>query len=527
MEDMDEAARTAKSEHRRILLILSGLMLGMFLASLDQTIVATAMRTIADKLDGQTAQAWATTAYLVTSTVSTPLYGKLSDIYGRKPFYLFAIVVFVGGSVLCGMAHSIYELAAYRALQGLGAGGLMSLAFAIIGDVVAPRERARYQGYIMSVFATSSVIGPVLGGYFAGHEHLLGVDGWRWIFYLNVPVGLAAFAVVWRNLSIPSVRLPHGIDYVGAAALVGTVVPLLLVAEKGRDWGWGSQLTITLLIVSAVSLAVFLPWEARLGDDAILPLRIFSVPVFRFTSVVAFLLGTGMFGGLMLMPLYLQIVKGQTPTVAGLQMIPFMAGIMGASLVTGRIMRRTGRYRVFPIVGTAMALVGNLLFATMSADTAITTVMAFMVVMGAGLGMSMQMLMIASQNALPPQEMGVATSTTTFFRSMGQTFGAATALAVLFGTVLGNITDRLDAAGVATGQLRLTSKSLDNTDRLLNALPEDLRHLVLSGFADSMQSVFLLMSCVVAAAFVGTWFIEEIPLREHSPMDELREEVPV
>jgi len=522
MEVMDEAAR----EHRRILAILSGLMLGMFLASLDQTIVATAMRTIADKLDGQTAQAWATTAYLVTSTVSTPLYGKLSDIYGRKPFYLFAITVFVGGSVLCGMAGSIYELAAWRGLQGLGAGGLMSLAFAIIGDVVAPRERARYQGYIMSVFATSAVIGPVLGGYFAGQGELLGIDGWRWVFYLNVPVGLAAFAVVWRNLRIPNARLPHGIDYLGATALVGAVVPLLLVAEKGRDWGWSSQLTITLLLVSVVSLVVFLPWEARLGDDAILPLRIFAVPVFRVTSVVAFLLGIGMFGALMLMPLYLQIVKGQSPTAAGLQMVPFMAGIITASTVVGRIMRRTGRYRVFPIVGTAIALVGLLMCATISVDTPLPRIMAFMLVMGVGLGSSMQILMIASQNALEPHEMGVATSTTTFFRSMGQTFGTAAALAVLFGTVLGNIKDRLGTAGISADQVSITGKSLDNTDRLLRLLPDDVRHLVLAGFADSIRTVFLTMAVVMAAAHLGTWFVQEVPLREHSP-EELREEVPV
>jgi EmrB/QacA subfamily drug resistance transporter len=521
MEGMDEAAR----EHRRILLILSGLMLGMFLASLDQTIVATAMRTIADKLDGQTAQAWATTAYLVTSTVSTPLYGKLSDIYGRRPFYLFAIVVFVAGSMLCGVAHSIYELAGYRALQGVGAGGLMSLAFAIIGDVVAPRERARYQGYIMSVFATSAVVGPVIGGYLAGHDTLLGLDGWRWIFFINAPVGLIAFSVVWRNLTLPSVRLPHGIDYLGAAALVTAVVPLLLVAEKGRDWGWGSQLTIGLLILSLVGFLVFLPWEARLGDDAILPLRIFSVPVFKVTSVVVFLLGIAMFGGLMLMPLYLQIVRGESPTVAGLRMVAFMAGIMSASLTVGRLMRRTGRYKVFPVVGCGVGLVGELLFSTIGVDTPLPRVMLFMLIMGVGLGMSMQILMIASQNALPPQDMGVATSTTTFFRSMGQTVGTAVGLAVLFGTVLGNIKDRVEAAGYSTANVRLSTKSLDNTDRLLKMLPEDVRHLVLTGFADSIHTVFLVMAGVMATAFVGTWFIQEVPLREHSP-DQMRLEEP-
>jgi EmrB/QacA subfamily drug resistance transporter len=523
MTTAQQAPPTSGPTHRQILAILSGLMLGMFLASLDQTIVSTAMRTIADRLDGQTAQAWATTAYLVTSTVSTPLYGKLSDIYGRKPFYVFAIVVFVVGSVLCGQAHSIYELAAFRALQGLGAGGLMSLAFAIIGDVVAPRERARYQAYIMTVFATSSVLGPVLGGYFAGHTTLLGIDGWRWIFYLNVPVGIAAVLVVMRNLHLPRRRSDHGIDYLGAAALVASVVPILLVAEKGREWGWGSGTTLGLLALSAVSLAIFVPWERRLGDDAILPLRIFSVPVFRVTSLVAFLLGAGMFGSLVLMPLYLQIVKGSSPTTAGLQMIPFMVGMMGASLTSGRVMRRTGRYRTLPIVGTAVALVGNLLFATLTADTPLPQVMTYMVVMGAGLGMSMQMLMIAAQNALPPQDMGLSTATTTFFRSMGATFGAAVALAVLFSTVLGNIRGRMVDAGIPSVFLdHVNAKSLDNTDKLLKLLPPQVQHVVLSGFADSMRTVFVVMACTMVPAFVGTWFIKEEPLREHSPMEMAR-----
>jgi EmrB/QacA subfamily drug resistance transporter len=518
------APTTPGVTHRQILAILSGLMLGMFLASLDQTIVSTAMRTIADRLDGQTAQAWATTAYLVTSTVSTPLYGKLSDIYGRKPFYLVAIVVFLVGSVLCGQAHSIYELAVFRGLQGIGGGGLLSLAFAIIGDVVAARERARYQAYFMSVFAGSSVLGPVLGGYFAGHATLLGFDGWRWIFYLNIPIGLAAFAVVMRNLRLPVHRSDHGIDYLGGAALVASVVPILLVAEKGREWGWGSTTTLALLGLSAVSLAVFLPWERHLGDDAILPLRIFSDPVFGLTSLITFLLGAAMFGGMVLMPLYLQIVKGSSPTQAGLQMIPFMIGMMGASLAAGRVMRRTGRYRVFPIIGTAVALIGCVLFATMTADTPLPQVMAYMVVLGMGLGMSVQMLMIAAQNALPPQDMGLSTATTTFFRSMGGTFGAAVALAVLFSTVLGNIRGRMVDAGLPSASLQqVNAKSLDNIAKLLHLLPENVRHLVLAGFADSMRTVFVVLACTMVPACIATWFVKEQPLRELSAMEMVRQ----
>ena len=502
--------------HRQILVLMSGLLLGMFLAALDQTIVSTAMRTIADELDGQTAQAWVTTAYLVTSTVSTPLYGKLSDVYGRKPFYLFAIVTFLVGSVLCGMADSIYELAAYRAIQGLGAGGLLSLAFAIVGDLIAPRERARYQAYFTSVFASSSVLGPVAGGFFAGQDQLLGIDGWRWIFYLNVPIGIAAFFVVSRNLHLPVQRREHRIDYLGAALLVSTTVPLLLIAEKGRDWGWTSGLTLGLAALSVLSFLAFVPRERAVGEDAILPLRIFRDRVFSVTSVVAFLVGLAMFGGLVLLPLYLQIVKGQSPTSAGLMMTPFMAGLMGASMLSGRITQRTGRYKVFPIIGTAVMFVGMLLFATLSVDTPIGLVMAYMVVYGAGLGLTMQTLVIAVQNALPPQDMGLSTSSITFFRSMGATIGAAVSLAVLFGSLRANIVERAEQAGFPSAALQaIRTVSLDNTSKFAS-LPEAAQRVILQGFADSMQAVFITVACVIVPAFIGTFFIKERPLREQS-----------
>ncbi|MFN2536907.1 MAG: MDR family MFS transporter [Mycobacteriales bacterium] len=499
--------------HRQILTILSGLLLGMFLASLDQTIVSTAMRTIADKLDGQTAQAWVTTAYLVTSTVSTPLYGKLSDLYGRKPFYLFAIGVFLVGSLLCGQAHSIYELAAYRALQGLGAGGLLSLAFAIVGDLVAPRQRPKYQAYFTSVFATSSVLGPVLGGFFAGQGTILGITGWRWIFYLNLPIGLAAFYVVFRNLSMPRRRTEHRIDYLGAALLSSSVVPLLLLAEKGREWGWGSPTSLGLLAIAALSLALFIPLESRLGEDAILPLRIFRDKVFSVVSVVATLTGMVMFGGMVTVPLYLQIVREESPTRAGLMMTPFMLGLMTASLITGRMMQRTGRYKIFPIFGTAILFVGMVLFSTLKVDTPLQLAMAYMVVVGAGLGLTMQMLVISVQNSLPPEDMGLSTSGVTFFRSMGGTLGAAVSLAVLFGTVLGNIKDRLADSPYKALAGQVTGAKLDNTGNLFATMPAPMKRLVLEGFADSMHTVFLVVAVLVIPAFVLTFFIKEVPLR--------------
>ena len=508
------AAPAPTLSHRQILVVLSGLLLGMFLAALDQTIVSTAMRTIADELNGQTAQAWVTTAYLITSTISTPLYGKLSDQYGRKPFYLAAIVVFVVGSVLCGMAGSIYELAAYRAVQGLGAGGLMSLAFAIVGDLVPPRERGRYQGWFMAVFATSSVLGPVLGGAFAGQDTLLGFDGWRWIFYLNVPIGLLALVVVSRVLTLPRRTSDARIDFLGAALLTSTIVPVLLVAEKGREWGWGSGLTLGLLAAGVVSLVLFVLRERAVGEAAILPLRVFRSGVFSITSVTALLVGAGMFGGLVVLPLYLQIVRGSTPTEAGLQLIPLMVGILVTSTLSGAVMSRTGRYKPLPVVGTALMFGALLLMSTLGVDTPIWQVMSYMVLMGAGLGLSMQTLVISVQNALPPKDMGVATSSVTFFRSLGGTLGAAASLAVLFGSLAGNITARAREAGLPQEVIdRFSSASALDDSSIIATLPDAVRQVVLQGFADSTSAVFLTVAFLLVPAFVLTLLVKEIPLR--------------
>lgn len=511
--------------HKQILTVLSGLMLGMFLASLDQTIVSTAMRTIADKLHGQTAQAWVTTAYLITSTVSTPLYGKLSDLYGRKPFYLFAIGIFVVGSMLCGTATSIYQLAGYRALQGIGAGGLLSLAFTIIGDIVPPRERGRYQAYFMSVFASSSVLGPVLGGALAGQSTIFGIDGWRWIFYVNVPIGIVAFLVVMRVLQLTKTRQQHRIDYLGASLLSSSIVPILLVAEKGREWGWTSGLTLGLTAVSVLSVIGFVLWERRMGEDAILPLRIFANPVFSVTSATSLLLGMGMFGGLVTLPLYLQIVHQESPTRAGLLLIPLMVGIMGASMTCGKIMRKSGRYRLFPIIGTATMFSGLLLLSRLTYASPVWHVEVFMVVMGAGLGMSMQTLIISAQNSLPPKDMGVATGSVTFFRSLGGTFGAAISLAVLFSTVLINIKSRLVTAGVPAAIIdRFNGASSINDTSVIASLPPVIKTAVLQGFADSTHTTFLVTAFLMVPAFVFALLIKEVPLREHGGIDAARDE---
>ena len=310
-------SETGEYTHAQILTILSGLLLGMFLGALDQTIVSTSIRTIADDLDGLSIQAWVTTAYLITSTITTPIYGKLGDIYGRKKLFMFAITVFIIGSVLCTFATSMYELAAFRAFQGLGAGGLFTLVLAIIGDIVSPRERAKYTGYFMATFGTSSVLGPVIGGFFAGQGEILGVTGWRWVFLVNVPVGIAALVVVFRTLHLSHTPRTVRIDWWGAVALVVALVPLLTVAEQGRDWGWGSGRSLTAYVVGGLGILAFYLAERAMGDDALIPLRLFRIRAAAVTILASVAIGAAMFGGILILPLYMQIVHGASPTRPG------------------------------------------------------------------------------------------------------------------------------------------------------------------------------------------------------------------
>ncbi len=530
--------------HRQIMTILSGLMLGMFLAALDQTIVSTSIRTIADDLHGLSQQAWATTAYLITSTIATPLYGKLSDLHGRKPYYLTAISVFIVGSALCTFSTSMTELAAFRAFQGLGAGGLMSLALAIIGDIVPPRERARYQGYMLAVFATSSVAGPLIGGFLAGQSHLLGITGWRWVFLVNVPIGVVALFVVAKCLNLPHTRRDHRIDWWGAVTIAIGVVPLLLVAEQGRDWGWGSTRSLVCYAIGGVGIIAWIFVERRIGDDALIPMRLFRNGTFSQTSVLSVLIGMGMFGGMLLIPQYLQIVKGASPTRSGLEMLPLMLGLMIASVVSGQITSRTGRYKIFPIVGTALMVASMLLFHyQVQWDTPLWKTMVFMLVFGLGLGCCMQTLVLAVQNAVPPRDMGVATASSTFFRQMGATAGTAIFLSVLFSNVGSKIASAFrTAAGTARFQAALHDPAVLhdpanapvlamlkhrgtsggngggvlNDSSFIQKLDPRLAEPFKQGFADSMHVVFLLGAAVVAVAFVLVLFVKEVPLRKVS-----------
>jgi EmrB/QacA subfamily drug resistance transporter len=522
--------------HRQIMTILVGLLLGMFLAALDQTVVSTAIRTIADDLHGYDLQAWATTAFLITSTIATPLYGKLSDMFGRRGFYLFAIAVFVIGSALCGTAHSMYMLAAYRALQGIGAGGLMSLALAIIADIVPPRERSKYQGYFMAVFGTSSVLGPVIGGFLSGQSSILGITGWRWIFYVNVPLGILAFAVVFKVLHLPHTRREHRIDYPGALALITFLVPLLIVAEQGRTWGWDSSRALVCYAVAVVGFIAFLLAERAYKDEALLPLRMFKNRTFSVSSISSIVLGAGMFGGILLLPQYLQIVKGSSPTQAGLEMIPLVLGIMSGSVIAGQTVARTGKYKPFPLVGTVFIVAALLALSfVVSADTNYWSLVPLMLVMGLGLGFNFQPVILAVQNAVSPREIGVATSSVTFFRQMGGTLGTAVFLSVLFSALPGRITSAFtaargtpafqQAAAAHPDQLKqLTSASgdLGNTS-FVQTIDQRLAAPFKTGFSDTLDLVFIIAAIVVAIGFFVLIFLPQLQLRTQSGLQAAQE----
>jgi len=530
--------------HRQISIILAGLMSGMFLAALDQTIVATSIRTIADDLNGLSLQAWATTAYLITSTIATPLYGKLSDLYGRRPFFIAAITIFLIGSALSGLSQSMYQLAGYRALQGVGAGGLFSLALAILGDIVPPRQRAKYQGYFLAVFGTSSVLGPVVGGFLAGQSTILGITGWRWVFLVNLPIGVVSLALVLRTLHLPHHRRDHRIDYPGALALVVGLVPLLVVAEQGRDWGWTSGRSIGAYLTGLLGIVLFLLAERAYGDEALLPLRLFKGRTFGIGSILNFIVGMGMFGGLAALPLYLQIVKGKTPTQAGLLLVPLMIGIMAGSVISGQAIARTGRYRIFPIMGLTLLVIGLGLLSRISADTSIVEIDTYALIFGLGLGFNMQTLVLAIQNAVPPQDMGVATASATFFRQMGGTLGTAIFLSVLFNglpdkisaafkavvptpafqaalkdpAVLSNPANKpvfdLMRSGAGAG-----ASSALNDSSFINHLDPRLARPFLVGFADSIDIVFMLGAAVLFVAWLFVWFLPEEKLRTQSGID--------
>ncbi|MFM9876527.1 MAG: MDR family MFS transporter [Rhodoglobus sp.] len=533
--------------HRQILFVIFGLMAGMFLSSLDQTIVGTSMRTIADDLDGLSLQAWVTTAYLITSTIATPIYGKLSDIFGRRPLFIIAIGIFLVGSLAAGFSTSMYELAIFRAIQGLGAGGLMALPLAIMGDILAPRERAKYQGYFLAVFGVSSLIGPLIGGLFAGADQILFITGWRWVFLLNLPVGVIALAMVLRFLHIPHTRRTVRIDWWGAATVVIALVPLLLVAEKGRDWGWGSLYAITCYVVGGLGIAAFILSEKLMGDDALIPLKLFKHPTFAMSTVLGVLVGFGMFGAMMTIPLYLQLVNGATPTESGLLSLPLILGLMISSIASGQLIARTGRYRVFPTVGTAFMALGFFWLTFLTADKPLIWIMVGMLLIGLGLGQLMQTLTIAAQNSVGPRDIGVATSSSTFFRQIGGTLGTAILFSVLFTRIPQTIADAFASTSVKSGIAEAVAdpkvlgdpankqilelfqqaqnggsvgNALDGDTSFLNGSDPRLAAPFLEGFSNAAVSVYWVALGVVLIAFVLSFFLKAAPLRGKSALQE-------
>ena len=534
------AAPPGALSRRQITGVMTGLMLGMFLASLDQTIVSTAIYTVANDLDGLSLQAWATTAYLITSTVSTPLYGKLSDIFGRRPLYIAAIVIFLAGSIYSGSVHSMTELAVARGIQGLGAGGLMALALAIIGDIVPLSQRAKYQGYFMSVFGVSSVLGPVVGGAFAGANQILWITGWRWVFYVNVPVGIAALVTVFLFLHLPAHHERQKIDYLGAAAITLGLVPLLLVAEQGRGWGWGSVPSVACYAIGAVGIALFILLEKRAGDYALIPLRLFRSPQFSLSAVLNFIIGIGMFGAIAMLPMYLQLVKGLTPTEAGLLMITFTVGIMTASIIAGRIISATGTFKIFPMIGTLLLTGASVTMGfVLNVDSPLWVPGVVAVFFGMGLGCCMQPLVLAMQTSVPPKDMGVGTSTAAFFRSMGGAVGTAVFISMLFSLAADKITSTMKdavsqpdfiktlhdptvAADPANKPLfdlfkgasgGLGSDNLNDTSWLRNANAV-LTHPIKDGFAQAVDGVMLTAGALVFVAFLITLALPNAKLRD-------------
>jgi EmrB/QacA subfamily drug resistance transporter len=500
---MTNGAPIPNLSHRRVLIIIGALMLGMFLAALDQTIVSTALPTIVADLHGASHLSWIVVAYLLALTVSTPLWGKLGDQYGRKVFFQAAIVIFLLGSILSGLSHSLIELIAFRAFQGLGGGGLMVGAQAIVGDIVSPRDRGRYQGLFGAVFGVASIIGPLLGGVFV--EQL----SWRWIFYINVPIGALALVVVASQVPGNLRRIHHVIDYLGTVVLIlATTCLVLFTSLGGTTYRWGSARIIGLGVAGAVLVGIFVLVERR-ATEPVLPLHLFSIRTFSVTSVVGFIVGFSMFASITYLPVFFQIAHGESPTISGLQLLPLLAGMVIFSTGSGLIISRTGRYRPFPIAGTALITIGILLMSRIEIGTSSVVTDAYMLVLGIGLGCTMQVLVLITQNAVPYSELGVATSGATFFRSIGGSFGTAIFGAIFANVLVGNLVKHLGAARLPSG---LSSSSV--TPAILDKLPPAIHHGIAAAYAESIQTVFIVAVPIALIAFLASWLIPHVELRK-------------
>jgi EmrB/QacA subfamily drug resistance transporter len=514
---------------RQVFAVLSGLLLATFVASLDVTVVGTALYRIGESLDGLTAQAWVTTAFLIATTISVPVWGKLSDAHGRKPLFLAAIGVFLAGSALCAFAVSMPMLAACRAFQGLGAGGMLGLTSAVLGDIVAPRERGRYGAYFVTAYAVASVAGPVTGGALAGQRTLLGVDGWRWIFLINLPVGLVACAVIARVLR-PGPPRPRGrrIDLPGTLTLVIATVPLLLVAQRGQAWGWTAPASVGCYAIGACGTAGFLAAERRAGDHALIALRLFRNRGFAVGAGQSLVSNAAVFGTIVLLPLYLQLARGLPPTEAGLLMLPQVAGTLAGSVTAGQYTTRTGRYKLMPVTGAVLMLAGALLLTRLTTTTPLPGAGAVMFMIGAGSTLYAQTITLSMQNALPQADLGVATGSNTFFRQIGSTAGVALFLSVTYSAAGGAIRNAYATASAAPafraaagrpgqdGLLRLASSGAQatlNNPAFLTRMDPALAQPFRQGFAGALDLAFLAVAAMMAAALLLAVAIRELPLR--------------
>jgi EmrB/QacA subfamily drug resistance transporter len=483
--------------------VFLALVLGMLLAALDQTIVSTALPTIVGDVGGINHLSWVVTAYLIATTASTPIYGKLGDMYGRKPVFMAAVLIFLAGSMLCGLASSMLALVLFRGLQGLGAGGLMVGAMAIMADVLSPRERGRYIGYLGGVWAFASVVGPLLGGF------LVDALSWRWVFYVNVPIGIVALFVIATRLHLRPGRERHRVDYPGAALLTGGIVALILVTTwGGNQYDWASPTIAGLAAVSVVLLTAFV-FQERRAAEPILPLHLLRSWPFVVATGTGFMVGLAMFGAITFLPVFLQVADGETPTRSGLLMLPLMVGVLTASIASGRRISHSGRYKIYPVVGTGVLVIGMYLLSRLDANTGHVTSSIYMAVVGVGLGLVFQVVVLVAQNSASPRDVGVATSTNTFFRTIGGSIGVAVFGAIFASRLTDELVERVPKKALAG----FDPHALQAAPAKILALEPAVRDRFMDAFAAALSTVFLFGAALAAVSFLWTLLLPEVELR--------------